>query len=226
MSCVDEPQCGEVGAFFSSLSSSLLSPEAAVPRMFLMRPSARNWSSMGSVLELPGDLAPGCAGDANGVPLCCDISTVRPRDPLEETMSSELVSRAGAAEAEPLSAELAAPFIASVRLPRRASAGAAERQRRPAGVGWVSPPLLPKSSLMFEDPPLVKDVVSGVAELEGVDEAIASKGRQGNAGRPTVPGALVRLITCVSWAMCEPSSPGTGRLLPDEGVSWPPFWGY
>ena len=118
-----------------------------------------------------------------------------PPDPL-----SELVSGAAAAEAEPLSAELAAWLMASVRRPPRMIAGPAERMRRSARVGPAGPPLLSFSVSL--GPPLLNEQVSGVAELEGVvDDAIAARKEIGLAGRPTVPGALVRLITCLSRGM-------------------------
>ena len=127
----------------------------------------------------PGDPASGCAGDACGVPLWMDASTVRGADPLEDSASSELVPGLAADDA-PLSAELAAPCIASLRLPRRVSAGAAERERCPAGVGWVSLllPVFPSPELAVA---LVNDVVSGV-ELEGVaEDVIAARGGEGMA---------------------------------------------
>ena len=128
----------------------------------------------------PGDPASGCAGDACGVPLWMDASTVRGADPLEDSASSELVPGLAADDA-PLSAELAAFWIASSRLPRRVSAGAAERIGCAAGVGWVSL-LLPVSS-SIDVVALVNDVVNGVVALEGVaEDDIATRG-----GRMAMP---------------------------------------
>ena len=110
--------------------------------------------------------------------------------------SPEVDDGGGFADTEPESAELAALLSSAPRFaPRRGAAGAA------ACVGRAE--LLLTSAFLESDSskdvasPLVIDVVSGVAEEEGVEDAIA----RSNGAARTHRDWWIRLITCVGRRM-------------------------